>query len=252
MILPAGFVLPFERFFSLILIASLILIISFCNRRKIFFITAIISLFLLVFFDQMRLQPWVYQYFLLLVVFALNERETENKSASEQTLGLVQIIIAGFYFWSGLQKLNFSFTHETLPILLSPLQNVFTLTQTTLIYLGLGIALLETLIGGGLLWKKTRNSAVCFAVVMHVFILCLLIAASRNSIVWVWNVTLIFLVVAAFWQSNISFTKIFSLPKQINWKNFAAKLICYSEYAFTDFEFFRVLGYVSVGSFVFG
>lgn len=223
--LPNDFIVSFERFFSVILIASLIATIFFRNRRKIFFITAIGSLIILIFFDQMRLQPWVYQYLLLLVVFASNERHTENETNPAQTLGLVQIIIAGLYFWGGLQKLNFSFAHETLPILLTPLQNIFPTFEPPLIFFGLTIAIIEIIIGCGLLWTKTQNTAVCLAVVMHIFILCLLIAADYNSIVWVWNTTLIFLVFIAFWQSDVSFGNIFSSAKLTDRKNIPTKTI---------------------------
>lgn len=236
--LSDDFVVLFERLFSVVLIISLILIIFVQNRRKMFFMTAIFSLVSLVFFDQMRLQPWVYQYFLLLVVFVLNERKTEKEAASAQTLKLVQIIIAGLYFWGGLQKLNFAFAHETLPILLTPLQNLFPSIQMPPVLIGLGIAIIETLIGCGLFWKKTRNTAVVSAVVMHIFILSLLIAANYNSIVWIWNATLVFLVVIAFWRSDISFAKMFSLPKVNDWKNIAAKSIVIANLLLPMLSFF--------------
>ena len=187
-----------DQILSVILVVSLILIaVSF--RPKIFLISAITALVLLVFFDQMRLQPWVYQYFLLLVVITLND-----ESDSNQTLGLAQIIVAGLYFWSGVQKLNFTFSHETLPILLAPLQSFFPSIEPPYIFLGIGIALTEIFIGIGLFIRKTRNTAVCFAVFTHSIILIFLIAKNYNSIVWIWNTILILLVVISFWQSENS------------------------------------------------
>lgn len=186
-------------------------------------IAAVSSLFILIFFDQTRLQPWVYQYLLLLVVLASHNWQREDEFGSNQTLGLVQFLIAGLYFWSGVQKLNFSFSHETLPILLTPLQNRFPSTSLPFVWLGVGMALIEAFIGCGLLWGRTRNLSVCLAVAMHLSILGLLIAKDYNSIVWVWNATLMLLVIAAFWKSGVSVKQ--TIQEVENRKSIIAKLI---------------------------
>lgn len=185
-----------DRLLTIILIISLI----FSQKVKTLFVAAIGALILLIVSDQMRLQPWVFQYLLILIVIAL----TKKISDSDKSLGLIQIIIAGLYFWSGLQKLNFTFFHETLPFLLAPLQNLFPLIEFPTALLGFVIGFLESFIGIGLLFRKTRNMAVLSAVAMHIFISGLLIANNYNSIVWIWNAALIFLVFIAFWQNGIS------------------------------------------------
>jgi hypothetical protein len=201
--LPEVMVVPVERLLTAILAVALGLII-FSVRPKFFSATALAALALLIFFDQMRLQPWVYQYLLLLAILALPERKAGNEpAAADQTVAAVQLVIAGLYFWSGIQKLNFTFLHETLPLLLAPLQNLFPAFQPPAL-LGLGPALTESLIGIGLLVRKTRNWAVWLAVAMHAGILTLLIAKSHNSIVWVWNAALAAMVVSAFWKTDAS------------------------------------------------
>jgi hypothetical protein len=200
-----------DRLLAILLAVSLVSTIFF-QRTKIFPVTALAASSLLVFFDQTRLQPWVYQYFLLLVVGTLTASETD----SEPFQGLVQLVIAGLYFWSGLQKLNFSFAHETLPLLLAPLQDLFPSIALPYVWLGVGAALAETLIGGGLLFRKTRNPAVFSAVAMHLVILGLLIAKNHNSIVWIWNAALILMVVTAFWKSETTVSTVFR--KAAGWK----------------------------------
>jgi len=207
-----------DRLLAIILVGSLTAAIFF-QKLKIFLITAIASLILLIFFDQIRLQPWVYQYLLLLVVIAL----TRHEPASEQTLGLAQIVIAGFYFWSGVQKLNFAFLHETLPMLFAPLHDLFPSIQPPFVFFGVAIALIESLIGIALLIRKTRHTAVCFAIATHAIILIFLVAKNYNSIVWIWNAALIFLVVSAFWRSENSLKKLFSAAG--DWRVFSAKSI---------------------------
>ncbi|MGI8468746.1 MAG: hypothetical protein ACR2N3_09855, partial [Pyrinomonadaceae bacterium] len=204
--LPENFVLLYEWLFSSILVISLILII-FSRRPKIFLAVVISSLVLLAFFDYLRLQPWTYQYLLILAVFYWHDWETDGKSAGNQTLGLVQIIIAGLYIWSGVQKMNFTFSRELLPNLLMPLQNLFPSIHLPFQFLGIAIPLTESLIGCGLLFRGTRNLAVCLAVLMHSFVLTLLIVRDYNSIIWVWNFTLIFAVVFAFWRNPVSLRK---------------------------------------------
>jgi hypothetical protein len=202
-----------DQLLTIILIISLIFFVA-SLRPKVFFTIAITSLILLIFFDQMRLQPWVYQYFLLLLIIAL---QTENDS--NQTLCLSQIIIAGLYFWSGIQKMNFTFSHGTLPMLLTPVQNLFPEIQLPIFAIGLSVAILESLVGLGLIFRKTRNIAIVLAVGMHVIILCLLIAKSYNSIVWLWNVFMILLVIIAFWRSD-------ALIRQVtNWSFTLAKSV---------------------------
>ncbi|MDQ3799375.1 MAG: hypothetical protein M3384_07995 [Acidobacteriota bacterium] len=201
--LPENSVIHVERCLTVILAASLVSII-FSRRLKIAFVAAVASLLLLILFDQNRLQPWVYQYFLLLFVLALRARQTEDESGLVTAIGLTQIIIAGLYFWSGAQKLNFSFSHEILPALLSPLENLFPDFQFSFPWLGIGAAFAEISIGVGLLLRRTRNSAVYSAAVMHLIILFFLIANGYNSIVWIWNATLIPMVFAAFWRFDVA------------------------------------------------
>lgn len=231
-VLPESFAVYFEWFFSSILVISLLSII-FCRRPNFFLFVAIFSLTLLSFFDQLHLQPWVYQYLLLLVVFYRHDWQTEDESAVNQTLGLAQIIIAGLYIWSGVQKMNFTFSHELLPALLAPLQNLFPSVQLPFVFLGITIPVTESLIGCGLFFRKTRNLAVCLAVLMHSFVLSLLIAKDYNSIVWIWNFTLIFAVVFAFWQNSVSLRETI-----INRKFTPVKLIVFASVLLPILSFF--------------
>lgn len=233
---PVFFEVPvlFDRILTIILVISLISLI-FLHKTKIILLTAIASLILLIFFDQIRLQPWVYQYLLLLGIFAL---QTKDEKDSAETLGLAQIIIAALYFWSGVQKLNFTFSHETLPKLLEPLQILFPSIQFPFVFIGIGIALIEAFIGCGLLFRKTRNFAVILAVTMHTIILTVLIAKNYNSIVWIWNAFLIAIVVTAFWKNDVSIKQILDSANVKNWKIQAAKIITFASVLLPILSFF--------------
>lgn len=100
--------------------------------------------------------------------------------------------------------MNFNFSHEILPSLLMPLQNLFPSFEPPFGFLGIAIPLLETLIGCGLLFRRSRNLAVCLILLMHSGVVSLLIAKDYNSIIWFWNFTLIFANIFAFWKNPIS------------------------------------------------
>ncbi|MBX7174448.1 MAG: hypothetical protein K1X72_25975 [Pyrinomonadaceae bacterium] len=210
--LPESFAVAFEWIVSSILVFSLILAISL-PKPKTFLLIIIASILLLFFFDQMHLQPWAYEYSLIFAVYFWHDWENEDESAKNRTIGLAQIIIAGIYCWSGLQKLNFNFSHDILPSLFIPIQNLFPSLQIPFGFLGIAIPLTEFLIGCGLIFRKTRNIVVILAISMHLIILSLLIAKNYNSIVWFWNLTLIFADIFAFWKSEISLKEILQLEK---------------------------------------
>ena len=53
--------------------------------------------------DQLRLQPWAYQFMLMAVVLALAERNA--------AFALLRLLIVAFYFHSALTKFDYSFLH---------------------------------------------------------------------------------------------------------------------------------------------
>lgn len=229
--LPESLVVPFEWIVSLILVISLILTI-FLSKPKTFLLIIIASILLLFFFDQMHLQPWAYEYLLIFAVYFWHDWKSEDEAANDRTIGFVQIIIAGIYCWSGLQKLNFNFSHDILPSLLIPVQNLFPTLQIPFGFLGIAIPLTEFFIGCGLLFRKTRKISVCLVIVMHLIILSLLIAKNYNSIVWFWNMTLIFAVIFAFWKND------FSLKEVIGGKFSTRKIIVLATVSLPILNFF--------------
>src|SRR5262249_22211025 len=104
------------------------------------------------------------------------------------------------YFWSGVQKLNWSFCHEVVPSLLEP--HLGRLPYLPAI--GIGIAISEALIGIGLLIQRTRQIAVISAICMHSLILVSLISARQNCIIWPWNISMMIMVPLLFWRIGIN------------------------------------------------
>ena len=191
---PVWFASPvwIDRALAAALAAALGLALS--TGRKFPVAAAVVAFAALAFFDQTRLQPWAYEYALIFAALALGSGGEDGGEA--RTLAHVQILIASLYVWSGTQKLNYTFAHETLPKLL---ENFVSTGAWPLGALGVAVAASEIALGLGLLVRRTRRAAVVLAVAMHLAILVLLVAQDYNRIVWLWNAALIALVAAAFW-----------------------------------------------------
>jgi hypothetical protein len=204
---PLGPSLPAPLFPSLEYLLGGLLVFSLAalalaGEPKKYLYATVASLALLVPSDQTRLQPWVYQYLLLLFVMALHARPEGDERSAGRCLPVLQVVVAMFYFWGGVQKLNYSFCREVVPQLLAPLSNFSTLTETQTSTLGVCMASVEILVGGGLLLRRTRHLCVWVALAMHATLLVLLIAAGLNSVVWAWNAALMLAVPTLFWRSD--------------------------------------------------
>jgi hypothetical protein len=201
--LPQYLVPAVDCFLSGLLVVALVALI--CRKRpRDSLIAAIILLILLVLLDQHRLQPWVYQYLLLFIVMAWHVCRSRAAQSTLLVLSILQLIVGTLYVWSGVQKLNYSFSSEVLPQLLGPIQNYLPLTQVPLSLLGTGIALIEIIVGGGLLTRRARRPCILLALIMHAGILGLLIWQGRNSVVWAWNAALMLITIILFWRSDTS------------------------------------------------
>lgn len=167
----------------------------FYNERRIG-IVAIISLIAILAQDQMRWQPWVYLYLLMLIPYLTQSGKDDKKRS---ILICLQWIIAGVYIWSGIQKLNSNFLDGTFA-------QMFKASGVGLEFqswrkAGYAVSLFEFSIGLALLIPKFRKIGMYAAIVTHVVILFYLspIMLNYNSVVYPWNVAMICFVLLLFW-----------------------------------------------------
>ena len=142
-------------------------------------------------FDQSRWQPWFYQYLAMLAVIAWHEEKNAMTSC--------RWIVICIYFWSGLQKLNPIFLHQTFPWMLEPFHFA---PPAALAFLA---PLIESAIAIGLATHRFQRLAVTGALAMHAFILASIgpWGHDHNSVVWPWNIAMGTLVVLLFWRRGI-------------------------------------------------
>jgi len=182
-----------------IILLSLFIALSviwiFYDKRRVG-IAAIASLLAILVQDQMRWQPWVYLYLLMLVPFLTQSSKTGNKRLLFISL---QWIVAGVYIWSGIHKLNSNFLDGTFSEMYKAAG--VRLDFQTWREAGYVIPILEISIGAALLTIKFRKIGIYAAFVTHVVILFYFspIVQNQNSVIYPWNIAMIGFVFLLFW-----------------------------------------------------
>lgn len=189
-------VLPSPADILLLLLFMVSLIVWIWMPKKIIGLTAVLSMLVIMAQDQMRWQPWVYIYLLMLAAFLF----TSGKTEGTVTLRHLQLIISGVYIWSGLHKLNVNFIEGPFAqmVIDSGIHTDFSEMRKS----GYLIPLIEIGMAVALLIPKFRKAGIIAAIGMHLFILIYLSqwATIPNSVVYPWNIAMIVLVVLSFWN----------------------------------------------------
>jgi len=174
------------------LVATLIAsVISYEPRRYLIVSVVIIGIFILG--DQMRLQPWVYQYVAMMLVLASASWGQLTVASHTKTLHALRLMIAAIYFYSGLQKLNLQFMESVFPWMSEPIVQILPESMALVpIAFGVLVPFIEMAIGLGLLTNRYRMWALIGTVGMLVLVLFTLgpFGHNWNQVVWPWNVVI--------------------------------------------------------------
>ena len=146
---------------------------------------------LLALLDLNRLQPWLYLY-LALWTFSLIDPAEALKGQ--------QWAIAAIYVWGGIWKCTPYFAEDNFAWFCQAFSWSKPLGQFPA--LGYVTAALETLIGLGLLWTRTRRPAKIVCWVFHGWIILAIspLGLNWNAVVLPWNLAMTALVWAVFWH----------------------------------------------------
>jgi len=188
------------------ILLCLILIINILYLKKIWTTVLLCLIIFAVLCDQMRLQPWVYIYVLILFPMCLVTIKSKDKNVNKHDsfiLNYFLILLIGIYVWSGLNKFTPSFIDIVYPYMLKSLFNLndghYLLKVREW---GLLFASLETFIGIGLVFSKTRNIAVIGAIIMHLQIIVWVIVGNPNYTILPWNICMIAVVYLSGWNND--------------------------------------------------
>jgi len=152
-------------------------------------VTSIVVFVGLILGDQLRFQPWVYQYLVIASGLAL--------VPPRQALMFSRLYLVSVYFHSGLSKLDDSFAHEMGPLFLRTLARV--LGSEVSLWVGpkstlpiLLMPMAEIVVAIALLVRRTRVLGYLAAFLIHVTLLLILgpWGLGHSPIVLVWNLVL--------------------------------------------------------------
>ncbi len=187
---------PLQGLALAVLLWALLTLLFFPQRRVLFLLLSL-SLGILLLTDLTRLQVWIYHLGGLLLILALNKDQE-----SDQTIAKLRWIFPLIYIWGGLHKINPYYEDISFSWLIS----AFDWTQSLAEYswFAKGSILLEVVIGIGLYFQATRKVAVLLGIGLHLSLLSLLgpWGHNWNRVVWPWNLLMIFLLYAWFWEEK--------------------------------------------------
>ncbi|HEY5746763.1 MAG TPA: MauE/DoxX family redox-associated membrane protein [Chryseolinea sp.] len=200
---------PIDGLLLIVLIGSLIALLF--TKKQWVVGSMLTSLVLLVAEDQMRLQPWVYLYFLIFLPFALSRHAMDEGFLSRY----LQWIFVACYLWSGVHKINPNFIDKTFQDVVGHLFSV-AIPERYKIF-GYVIPLVEITIAFLLIFIKTRRAGVVAALGTHLFILLYLspLGIDGNYVVYPWNVAMMAGLVLLFWRNEET---LFAFPKAMMWR----------------------------------
>lgn len=201
---------PYDYLYLIILV--LLISISFLSQSKIPTLFLILFSLFLCIDDQNRLQPWFYNYILILFVLLFYKQRVDESNNYTSIFITLQVLVALIYIFSGLQKFNSFFIEDTLKWIITPFQTHFSTRQINLfLKLGHAIPYIECFIGLGLLIKPIRYLAIPLVIAMHLLILIFLspFGNDYNQVVWPWNIVMIILNLLLF--ANIEQERFFDI-----------------------------------------
>ena len=190
---------PFPLDYLLLIATVVSLIGTATSSRPRRWIKAFLALLgMLLIFDQIRWQPWMVLYAVLLGAFLFTPRkETAEPAAQTQVLDLCRLYLICMYLFAGLQKFRYSFA-VLVASMLSPLLQRFQisiewLTAENTVPMALSMAAAECTSGVLLAFQKTRRWAVYFLISMHVLLVLWLgpLGVDLNQVVWPWNIAMV-------------------------------------------------------------
>lgn len=190
--------LPGAVHWALAGLLAIALVMNMVLLKKLWAAALLILMALIILPDQMRLQPWVFVYFLIIFPLGLVALTAKNAAS---LLNYVQILLIGVYVWSGLHKFTQSFIDIVYPLLL---KGLFKISDDS--YLlearewGYFLAAVELSIGIGLVFPKTRNVAVIGAVFTHLLIIAWVLIGNPNYTILPWNAAMIAVVILSSWN----------------------------------------------------
>lgn len=196
---PLDFMSNIPGFLHLFLfIFSLVALLILCFKVNRFLLIALfLSELLSCSLDTVRWQPWEYTYLCFLLILIINFYKPKN------ILLLSHIFLVSIYLFSGLHKMNRDFLSVVwLNLVLTDCLglSVDFIVKYKLFYAGLIIPFTEVILAILLFISKSRKKISYVLILMHFVILIFIgpFGLKYNSVVWPWNLAIIFILIITY------------------------------------------------------
>jgi hypothetical protein len=166
---------------SLLIILILCLTGSmFLNIQRTLILTGLLAATVLVLGDVNRLQPWIYVYCSMLLVYVFYNGRVDDSNRYTSFFIILQFVLASVYFFCGLNQLNCLFVETEYASLISPLKHLVSERQF-LFFLKIGYVApyIMMFVGIGLIISPIRYLAITLAMFVHIALLILLFPSSH-------------------------------------------------------------------------
>lgn len=160
---------------ALSIVFTVSIIIGLIKYNYFYVLTSLITLILLLLFDRMKWQPWVYIY-----TIALTLCTVEKIFKEKDVLFLIKFVLATVYFWAGIHKFSPSYTAGMQNFSYIFLNNMFLFKAIPFIEVAMGILLFF-----GPITKVLKNVYIIFHCFIIVFIL---IVGKVYDVIIPWNI----------------------------------------------------------------
>ncbi len=168
----------------------LLFLLIFMRRRRFLLNLFFVWAGLMVLMDVNRLQPWYYQFMLMIWVAGFASKQKEGQSSILATL---RFIIIATYIWSGINKLNIHFGETNFPWIMDSIDLFSFLGEYS--FIGYGLGVFEILLGISFLMPRFWHISVPAGILFHLLIFLFLgpLGHNWNPVIWPWNFGMIFL-----------------------------------------------------------
>lgn len=206
--LPLEFGKTIQTFFVFCFFITSILLVFKPDQKK-YLLFFIIPAILMAMEDSLRLQPWLFQYLVMLILIAF-----EKETGKENNLRYLQWTIIAVYFWAGFNKLNTAFAWEIFPWFTTPFgigeayylgfDNLNTFEMPAQNNIGFLIPVFEISIAVFLFISKTRWIGIIASIITHLVSLYAVGPHGHDwdHIVWPWNILMPILCLLLFYKKE--------------------------------------------------
>ena len=180
---------PWDAVLFALLLLALVVAIWFYRTAVTLFLVGALFLYC---GDQNRGQPWMYLYFVLLLLTLPSEGTA---------LAACRVVLSVVYVWAAVQKFGPDYQRLVVPYMMQPVTHWLPVSGGTVAkWLISAAPLVELFIGVGLWIPKLRRVAIVTTALVHGIALLLLgpLGHNYNLVVWPWNLAMIALVVVLF------------------------------------------------------